>query len=375
MSEKKFDTQSADPQGTAMKPMNISDFDVERYADYEANLLERNKQFWENETGIAVYRRFRVPEVFTYGCRDMEYSLSLQLAGLRESMNYEADVANFLEPWYGLGATAAAFGVEYEWIEGQAPAVRAPFKTIDEALNYDYVPIEQTNIGRHTLQMIEYFLDKTKGKVPTSPSDVQSPMDTASYLIDINNLLMGVIDNPEGLKKLLDILADLLMEFINKQVEMIGDALVLPGHGFAASRNFGGMGMSDDIIMMLSSRQYAELEVPNMTKVGKAFGGAVFHSCGNWSDRMGAIKEIKNLAMVDAAFSKETDPDPCPPEPFLEGFRDSGIAVNARVVGDVDTVLEKARRLWRPGMKLIMVTYCKTPQEQREAYKQIHGLY
>ena len=29
---------------------------------------------------------------------------------------------NFLEPWYGIGVVAGAFGVPYVWKEGQAPA-------------------------------------------------------------------------------------------------------------------------------------------------------------------------------------------------------------------------------------------------------------
>lgn len=32
------------------------------------------------------------------------------------------------------------------------------------------------------------------------------------------------------------------------------------------------------------------------------------------------------------------------------------------------------RRLWAPGMKLIVVTYCQTPQEQDEVYERIHEL-
>lgn len=207
-----------------------------------------------------------------------------------------------------------------------------------------------------------------------SPSDIQSPMDTASYLIDINNLLMSPFDNPEGLKKLLDILSDLLIDFMKKQIEMIGDVLVLPGHGFAASRNFGGLGMSDDVMMMLSGDQYVEFEAPCMAKVGEPFGGAVFHSCGNWSPKISAVKKIQNLIMVDGAFSTETDPDPNPAEPFVDGFAGTKIIVNARAVGEADVAIEKAQKLWKPGMKLIVVTYCKTPDEQRQAYEKIHEL-
>ena len=78
--------------------------------------------------------------------------------------------------------------------------------------------------------------------------------------------------------------------------------------------------------------------------------------------------------MVDGAFSPATDPTPNPPEPFGEAFVHTGIVVNARMVGSPETVAENVRRLWKPGMKLIVVTYCQDPAEQVEAYDRIHEI-
>jgi len=132
--------------------------------------------------------------------------------------------------------------------------------------------------------------------------------------------------------------------------------------------------MSGDVIMMLSPRQFAELESPAMTKAGEPFGGAVFHSCGDWLDRIDAVKKIENLVMVDAAFSAETDPDPCPPEVFAETFAGTGIVINARIAGEPDVLTDKVKRLYKPSVKLIVATYCKNPAEQEEVYDEIHRL-
>jgi hypothetical protein len=86
------------------------------------------------------------------------------------------------------------------------------------------------------------------------------------------------------------------------------------------------------------------------------------------------VKKIDNLVMVDGAFSEETDPDPNEVEPFVKGFSDTGIIVNARIVGDVQIISDKIKRLWNPGMKLIVVTYCQDPAEQEEAYHRIHQI-
>ncbi len=364
MVEKNFDVSLSDSQGTTVSPLEPEKFDIERYVDYEQSLRENTMNFWQASEGIAVYRRFRVPQVFSEGCRDMEYSLALQLGGLNESMNYKMDIPNFLEPWYGIGTAVSAFGVEYKWEPGNAPAIAAPFKSFDDALNQNIVPIEKTEIGRHTLDMIDYFLTKTQGKIPISLTDTQSALNAASFLIETNNFYMGLFDNPDGLKKLLKIITDLTIDFTKKQMELIGDALVSPGHGFPSSRHFTGLGMSSDVLIMVSDDQYQEFEIPCSEKMAAPFGGPVFHSCGNWSSKISSVKSIRELLMVDGAFSQQTDPDPNPTEPFHDGFVNSGITVNARIVGNADVVIEKARQLWQPGMKLIVTTYCQTAEEQ-----------
>jgi hypothetical protein len=48
--------------------------------------------------------------------------------------------------------------------------------------------------------------------------------------------------------------------------------------------------------------------------------------------------------------------------------------VNARIVGSKEVIAETVPKLWKPGMKLIVVTYCQTPEEQHEAYQKIHAI-
>lgn len=374
MTARDFNYHLSDSQGTFVRPVDPSAFDFDRFQEYERALLERNKGFWESSSGVQVYRRFRVPDVFSYDCKDMKRSLALQLGALQESMQYEADIPNFLEPWYGIGTISSAYGVSYLWEKGQAPATKPPFSSIKEAAEYDPCPVDQTEIGTHSLRMIEYFLEQTQGKLPMSFTDTQSPMNIASYLVETNSFFMGLLDDPENLIKLLTTITALAIEFTHKQKALIGEALVLPGHGFASSRMFRGIGMSDDNMVMLSPKQYGDLEVPFIERFSKPFGGAGFHSCGDWSRKINAVKHIKNLVMVDGAFSQETDPSPNPAELFAEAFANTGIIVNARVVGKSDIVVEQVKKLWKPGMKLIIVTYCQTPQEQHEVCQSIYGI-
>ena len=369
-----FNSSLADSQATAVQPLAPNQFDIDSYADYAAELDERCRNFQNAQSGVLVYRRMRVQEVFAGDCKNRELSLQWQLGALQQSMKFKADVPNFLEPWYGLGTVASAYGFGYIWEKDLAPAVDGKFASTAELLAAPYKPVAETEIGTHTLNMVEYFLEQTKGRIPMSYCDVQSPLNTLSNIIDSNQFYMDFYLDPDGMKQAMDRTADLLIDFTRAQQKLIGDALVKPGHGFASSRMFEGLGMSDDTITMLSPDLYLDMAVPAMKKAGDAFGGTVFHSCGNWSDKKDDIVNIGNIRMADGAFSKATDPGANPTDGYADTFANTGVVLNARIVGSPELVEEKVKALWKPRMKLIVVTYCETPEEQEDVYNRIHEI-
>ena len=122
---KKFNNRIADSQATAVEAISPQNFDFDAYVDYDKSLQEKGRDFWQKYSGVLVYRRMRVAEVFSHGSKDMKNSLELQLGALQKSMEYKADVPNFLEPWYGIGTIASSYGASYHWAEGQAPTETA----------------------------------------------------------------------------------------------------------------------------------------------------------------------------------------------------------------------------------------------------------
>ena len=371
---KKFDNQLVDAQATQVIPVRPEDFDFGKYESYAAKLNEKCAHFWHQSSGIAVYRRMRVGECFSFGCKDMKRSLELQLGALEKSMLLKADVPNFLEPWYGIGTVASAFGGDYIWNEGAAPALKSRFSTIDEVLAFETQEIANTNIGRHTLDMIEYFMDQTKGRLPISLTDTQSPLNMIGHLYPLDQFFVDMLMEPEKILQLLDRLADLSIRFNQEQVKLIGKALVYPGHGFASSVKWSGLGMSDDNAIMISPDQYLGMAAPSVEKICTPLGGPVFNSCGDWSGWVNAVLRMKGLKMADGAFSPQTDPGAITNLEAFHQFANTGIVLNARIVGDLETIREQVKRLWIPGMKLVVVTYCETPGEQEEAYHLIHDL-
>lgn len=368
-----FNSSLADSQATQVLPIQPSDFDLDLYEAYSMPLDMTCSDFWSKPSGVLVYRRMRVGECFSYGCRDMKRSLELQLGALEKSMLYKADVPNFLEPWYGIGTLASAYGGNYVWPEGNAPALKTRFSSLDEVLDFNPAEISETVVGRHTLNMIDYFMSQTKGRLPISFTDTQSPLNMVGHLYPLDQFFMDMLLEPNKVRQLFDRLTGLLIRFNKKQAQLIGSALASPGHGFASSVKWKGLGMSDDNAIMIAPEQYLDLAVPVVERICQPFGGPVFHSCGDWSGWVDAVLQIKGLKMVDGAFSPQTDPGATNNLEAFHRFAHTGIVVNARMVGNLETIKEQLTRLWVPGMKMVVVTYCDSPDEQAEAYDFIHA--
>lgn len=367
-----FDTSIRDSQSTVVEAIAPEKFDLDAYKAYEESLCLKQKEFLCGDRNLLVYRRVRADGVFYDKCKDYKESLALQLGALKTSMQYKADVANFLEPWYGIGYIAASFGGKYDWLDGQAPSVKPMFSSIEELLKADRKPISETEIGKHILEMEEYFLDKTKGKLPISFCDVQSPLNMLSYLLPITDLFIEVYDDPDGLKEAAFVVGDLLLDFLDKQKALLGDTLALPGHGFASSRLFKGVGMSNDNSIMLQADDYLDIFAPADEKIGEKMDGYVYHSCGNWGKKIPMVQSIKGIRCADGAFSIETDPDPNDPKEFAENFAGKGITLNARAVGGIKETADIFKTLMVENQKVIAVTYCKDPVEQAALYDLLH---
>jgi hypothetical protein len=374
MSKPQFDHNKADAMATPVTPMDVAAFDFARYEAFAAAADQRYAAFLRKPEGVAVWQRVRAGEVFRDQCRDMQQSLRWQLGGLTKQMDFLTDAPSYLEPWYGIGTTASAFGADYEWLPGQSPAVKPIFRTVDEMLELTPRAVADVPILRHTLAMIEYFLEQTHGRLPMSCCDLQSPINVAGGLVDITQFLIAFHDQPNKVKAILSVLADEVIRFTNIQSKLIGKALARPGHGFASSRAGIGIGLSTDNLIMVSPAMFAEFCNDHTARIGDHFSGTAFHSCGNWGRWLPAVKQLRNLLMVDGAFSPQTDPAYNRCEEFRDALAGTGVIVHVRIVGDPDEVLSRVKRLWKPGIKLIVTTHVQDPQAQHRLYHDIHRI-
>ena len=66
-------------------------------------------------------------------CFDRDLFLATNLWGMAESSKWKSDcVFPHLQPWYGVGMMATAFGAKYMWSGNSAPQTHPIFKSVDE---------------------------------------------------------------------------------------------------------------------------------------------------------------------------------------------------------------------------------------------------
>jgi uroporphyrinogen-III decarboxylase len=368
-----YDSTSKDPMAMPVSPVEPDEFDLARYEAYAAECDQRYADFLQKDEGVIVWQRVRVGEVFREDCRDCKVSLRWQLGALTKSLDFSTDAATYLEPWYGIGTIASIFGVDYTWHPGQAPAVEPIFESVPDVAQLVPQDFDDVAVLRYTKQTVEYFLEQTGGRLPMSWCDIQAPINVAGGLVPIDQFLLGLYDTPDRCKDFLTLLADTIIRYYRQQSELIGDALAQPGHGFASSRKAAGMGLSTDNLVMMSPDMFTDFCSDHLGRIGETFGGVAFHSCGNWFAWLDAVKKIPNLIMVDGAFSPQTDPAHNECEEFRDALAGTGIIIHARMVGDPDEVMSRVKRLWKPGIKLIVGTHVQNPQAQQQLYKDIHA--
>jgi hypothetical protein len=124
----------------------------------------------------------------------------------------------------------------------------------------------------------------------------------------------------------------------------------------------------------VSPAMYVEFCEEHSARIGAAFGGTGIHSCGNWGRWLAAVKKIPNLIMVDGAFSPQTDPAYNQCEEFRDALAGTGVILHVRIVGDPEEVLLRVKRLWKPGLKLIVTTHVQDPRAEHQLYHEIHRL-
>lgn len=141
--------------------MRIKDFPFDRFLEYKEKKDKAFLEFVKNRAGYTPILSPPDSDHWTGVCSDNELSLQSQLEYLYKNMNTESDFAfNYIEPWYGVGCIAAAYGCKYEFTGNDSPQTRPIFKRLNELEGIKKPSIRDCEVMMHIIEMIKYFKNK-----------------------------------------------------------------------------------------------------------------------------------------------------------------------------------------------------------------------
>jgi hypothetical protein len=327
-----------------------SQFDFVRFREFMAEREERIRGFLTGTSDTNLLLVEKAGGDYTI-CRTPQESLECQLDIITRQMDSETDYIPFLEPWFGVGVYANAFGAEYVWIEGTSAQTHYVAFSPEQASRLQAMDIGQSPVMRTVLEAIDYFVDQTRGEIPISCTDTQSPFDTATLLWETSSFFTSMHTDPQVVHALLDRITVLIEEFSRVQIEHMGTTWSRPGHIMVSATGGPGFSVSDDNIVMVGPDDYASVAVPYNERLARTFGGLAVHSCGNFERQLPALMQTEGLVMVDGAFSGRCDPNPnLDYELFRDTLKGTGVMLQARMHLDWPEILP---RLYDPDLRLV----------------------
>jgi MtaA/CmuA family methyltransferase len=108
---------------------------------------------------------------------------------------------------------------------------------------------------------------------------VMGPFSMAQVMHGVENVMLGLIDNPELIRQFLEICASILVRCANAQFEQGIDALAI-GEG-GAGANMLSPQMYADILLDVHKRMIAEIQGPT-----------IMHICGDITPRLDSLRQI-----------------------------------------------------------------------------------
>lgn len=354
------------------------DWIIEKYLQRKEERSKKLNEFFEGDRGFLVVQK--PPGKVWENCNEIKTMTHENLAAFAEHLEYEwTDDLPYLEPWFGVGVYANAFGCEYMWRNGESPATHYKYHKIEEVKGIEYPDWQKSEIMQMVLNGIDDLKEKSKGSLPICLTDTQSPFDTATLILDAAEFFTACYTDEEIVMDFMGKITDLIIEFSKIQAERIGNGLLSkPGHIMTSETFLRGISLSDDNLAVSSPTINEKIALPFNEKIAKVFGGLAVHSCGEWVHTMKLLSNYENIFMMDCAVSKGCDPNPNKPSEVKEAMKGSGIITKVRISEeDIEKVIDE---IADPDLKLIL--HIKYPGDSgamesnyKRAYEKLSAVY
>jgi hypothetical protein len=203
-----------------------------------------------------------------------------------------------IKPNVGIGTVAAALGCEYVPNEDGDPWVRPMIteENVDAVYQISKPEPARSPVYRQAFDRLDYFLEHST--LPLRLLNVPSPLVAASQVWEYTSFVEATLAHPREVHYMLEVVTQSIIEYVRLQLDRIS-RLYTMGHEPLFIPREVGLRISDDTAAVLSPTAYREFGVPYNRKISEAFGGLIWHSCGDVGAVLPVVMEIPGLRGID----------------------------------------------------------------------------
>ncbi len=206
----------------------------------------------------------------------------------------------FLMPWYGTAVLASGFGHPIVKNYKADPAADIS-KVQDPAEIKTLRPPDPQKDGLmpQVLQTLSRFREQTD--LPVGVTDCQGPLTTALSLVGYDKYCYWMYDYPKVIHGLMDLVTEALIQWVKTQKKHASIPMETESYplGVRLPDGCGGVWLSDDDSVIMSTDLYREFVMPYNSRVLEAFGGGCIHYCGNSNQHLESYLQTKGLTAIN----------------------------------------------------------------------------
>jgi len=235
------------------------------------------------------------------------------------------DYIPFVRVWPGYITIATMFGMEVYWYDDmQAPGVLGHIiDNIEQVHGLGMPDPAEAGLMPHNLRFLEQAARTFPSDVYLTGIDLGGPLNSARDLVETNLLYTALVDSPDEMHMLLDLVTELQARCTALIVEAAGGRARLTSTDFdpvwapEACKGF----VSDDVCASFGPDIFETYSLPYNNRLLRGFRGARFHNCGpNPSVHLYPAHDVQNMGL-NCSFRYSRDDIPA----FKEVFRQRGI--------------------------------------------------
>jgi uroporphyrinogen-III decarboxylase len=160
---------------------------------------------------------------------------------------------------YGMGIEPSALGCRIHFADNQPPAQIPALLRLEDLDQFPEVDPHRDGLMCAALHQYKTHKRRIREAGYTIPVvTARGPLCSASFMRGLTPFMMDLVDNPQGVHKLLAFITDATIRWLRAQAEVIGE-------------NVEGVFVLDDIPGFLSRKQYQEFAHPYLKKVFDSF--------------------------------------------------------------------------------------------------------